>query len=344
MKRIMSKGTASDHILLSHGSGGKLTHQLVEELFVPYFRNPSLELLEDSTPFSAGEQRLVMTTDSYVVDPLFFPGGDIGSLAVSGTVNDLLAGGARPAYLSAGFILEEGLPLADLKRILASMRDAAREAGVQIIAGDTKVVPRGAADKIFITTAGVGYCRAHLTVGARSVTPGDVILLNGYLGDHGIAVMAEREGLRLPQEVVSDCAPLTGLLLPLFDAELPLHALRDPTRGGLSATLNEIAQTAGVTIEIDESRLPVRTGVLAACEILGFDPLYLANEGKMLIFLPESRAEQALELLRAHPLGQEARQIGRVMERGRPQVRLLTEIGGRRILDMPLAEQLPRIC
>jgi len=340
----MSKRTGSDHILLSHGSGGKLTHQLVEELFMPYFRNPALELLEDSAPFAAGDQRLVMTTDSYVVDPVFFPGGNIGSLAVSGTVNDLLAGGARPAFLSAGFILEEGLPVSHLERILASMRDAAGEAGVMIIAGDTKVVPRGAADKIFITTAGVGFCPAHLRVGARTVAPGDAILLNGYLGDHGIAVMAEREGLSLPQEVVSDCAPLSRLILPLFDAGLPLHALRDPTRGGLSVTLNEIATAADVAIEIEEARLPIRVGVLAACEILGFDPLYLANEGKMLIFLPESHASAALELLRRHPLGRQSRQIGRVAEKGRPQVRLRTEIGGRRILDMPLAEQLPRIC
>jgi hydrogenase expression/formation protein HypE len=340
----MSRETSAAHILLAHGSGGKLTHQLVEEFFVPHFRNPSLELLEDSAPFSAGGQRLVMTTDSYVVDPIFFPGGDIGSLAVSGTVNDLLAGGARPAYLSAGFILEEGFPLADLRRVLGSMRDTAREAGVQIIAGDTKVVPRGAADKIFINTAGIGYCPTHLAVGARSVAPGDAILLNGYMGDHGIAVMAEREGLSLPQEVVSDCAPLSGLLLPLFDAGLALHALRDPTRGGLTVTLNEIARTAGVTIEIDEARLPVRTGVQAACEILGFDPLHLANEGKMLVFLPESEAGQALDILRRHPLGRDARQIGQVVDRERSQVRMVTEIGGRRILDMPVAEQLPRIC
>jgi len=340
----MSKILLKDTILLSHGSGGKLSRRLVEDVFLPYFKNPALDLLEDSAPFVSPSDRLVLTTDSYVVDPLFFPGGDIGALAVSGTVNDLVASGAEPAFLTAGFILEEGLSIEILDRILASMERSASEAGVQIIAGDTKVVPHGAADKIFINTAGVGFLKSPNPIGARFVQSGDAVIINGFIGDHGIAVMAQREGLTLPEEVRSDCAPLAGLIKPLLDAGLEIHAMRDPTRGGLAATLNEISQSAGVRMEIDETLIPIRTGVLAACEILGFDPFYLANEGKMVIYLPEKQSDAALNLLKQHPLGQHSRRIGRVIDKGHPIVHLITEIGGRRILDMPVAEQLPRIC
>jgi hydrogenase expression/formation protein HypE len=341
----MNKKNFPEMILLAHGSGGRLSHQLVEEVFLPVFQNPALALLEDSSPLDLPSSRIYLTTDSYVVDPLFFPGGDIGKLAVCGTVNDLAVAGARPVALTVGFILEEGLPVSTLREVASSMKSAAEEAGVSIVAGDTKVVPRGKADKLFINTAGVGVSLIHSPLGARQVTPGDAVLINGPIGDHGIAVMAAREGLQLSEEIRSDCAPLAGLIGKLFEAGLPVHAMRDPTRGGLATTLNEIALTASVLIEVEEDRIPVRPGVRGACEIFGFDPVYLANEGKFLLFLPEQSAEAALAVLRRHPLGAEAQQIGWVKEpAARPGVRLLTGIGGSRILDMLVGEQLPRIC
>jgi hydrogenase expression/formation protein HypE len=341
----MSEPNPTGAVLLAHGSGGQLSHRLVEEYFLPAFANPALDLLEDSSPVDVPAGRLLLTTDSYVVDPLFFSGGDIGRLAVCGTVNDLAVSGARPVALTAGFILEEGFPLDDLRRVLRSMRAAADEAGVAIVAGDTKVVPRGKADKLFINTAGAGVRPAERVIGARCVQPGDAVLVNGPLGDHGIAVMLAREGFKLSDEIRSDCAPLAGLIDGLWRAELPVHAMRDPTRGGLATTLNEIAAAAGVHIEIDEDRVPVRESVQGAAEIFGFDPLYLANEGKVLVFLPEGRADEALRALRAHPLGAGAAWIGRVLEnRPRPLVSMRTAIGGGRVLDMLVGEMLPRIC
>jgi hydrogenase expression/formation protein HypE len=334
-----------DTILLAHGSGGLLSHQLIEDVFLPFFRNPALELMEDSSPVEGSSSRILMTTDSYVVDPLFFPGGDIGKLAVCGTVNDLAVSGARPAALTAGFIIEEGLSVATLREVLASMQAAAAEAGVRIVAGDTKVVPRGKADKLFINTAGIGFAMVDALLGARQVRPGDAVLINGPIGDHGVAVMAAREGLRLSSDIRSDCAPLAGLIRILLESGLPVHAMRDPTRGGLATTLNEIALASALLIEVEEDLIPIRPGVRGACEIFGFEPVYLANEGKVLIFLPETDADAALALLQRHPLGAEARRIGRVHEpAGRPGVRLHTGIGGSRILDMLVGEQLPRIC
>jgi len=341
----MSDRSRTDTVLLAHGSGGRMSHRLVEEYFLPAFANPALNLLEDSSLVDAGGVRVAMTTDSYVVDPLFFPGGDIGRLAVCGTVNDLAVSGARPLALTAGFILEEGFPLADLRRILDSMRAAALEAGVAVVAGDTKVVPRGKGDKVFVNTAGVGLLPPGREVGARCVRPGDAVLINGPVGDHGIAVMLAREGFQVSEEIRSDCAPLFDLIDPLFQAGLPVHAMRDPTRGGLATTLNEIASAAKVRIEIDEDQLPVRPSVQGAAEIFGFDPLYLANEGKVVLCLPAEFAGPALGLFRKHPLGDGAAVIGRVLDgAGRPAVTLRTQIGGSRILDMLVGEQLPRIC
>ena len=341
----MSKKNVPEMILLAHGSGGRLSHQLVEEVFLPVFYNPALALMEDSSLVDLPSSRILMTTDSYVVDPLFFPGGDIGKLAVCGTVNDLAVAGARPVALTAGFILEEGLPVSLLREVVSSMKAAAEEAGISIVAGDTKVVPRGKADKLFINTAGVGVALTSTPLGARQVVPGDAVLINGPIGDHGIAVMAAREGLQLSEEIRSDCAPLAGLIGEILQAALPVHAMRDPTRGGLATTLNEIALAASVRIDVEEEHIPVRPGVRGACEIFGFDPVYLANEGKFLLFLPEESAEAALALMRRHPLGAGAQQIGWVRESAaRPGVRLLTGIGGSRILDMLVGEQLPRIC
>lgn len=340
----MSDHSPDDRILIAHGSGGKLSHRLVEELFLPRFDNVTLNRLEDSACLPAHSGELAITTDSYVVDPLFFPGGDIGTLAVSGTVNDLVAAGAAPAYLTAGFILEEGLPLSILERVLDSMQATARDAGVAIVAGDTKVVPRQKADKLFINTAGVGFISAGQVASPRLITPGDKILINGSIGDHGVAVMAAREGLVLPEEIQSDCAPLSNLIDGLRLTGIRIHAMRDPTRGGVATTLNEIARAAGVDIELDEERLLIHEGVEAACEILGFDPLYLANEGKMLMFIPPTQADEAVRILRDHPLGVGSAIIGRVTDRGQPRVRLITGIGGGRILDVPVMEQLPRIC
>ena len=331
-------------ILLAHGSGGSLSHRLVEELFLPAFRNPALQLMEDSGPFMGGGHHLVATTDSYVVDPPFFAGGDIGRLAICGTVNDLAVSGARPLCLTAGFILEEGLELELLRRVLESMRAAAAEAGVAIVAGDTKVVPRGKADRIFINTAGVGLVETAEPPGAARIQAGDAVLINGPIGDHGMAVMAAREGLALGGDLRSDCAPLFGLIDAVRAAGITLHAMRDPTRGGLATTLNELAAAAGVLIEIEEPLVPVRESVQAACEILGLDPLYVANEGKVVCFVPGGQAEAALSAMRRHPHGREAARIGQVRSAPRPLVKLNTGIGGARILDLLSGEQLPRIC
>lgn len=331
-------------IQLDQGSGGRATHELVRELFVQSFRNEYLLEMNDSALLQVENGRMAMTTDSYVVDPVVFPGGNIGSLAVHGTVNDLAMSGARPLYLTAGFILEEGLPFPLLREIVGSMAEAAREAGVYIVAGDTKVVPRGKADKIFINTAGVGTVPPGISIGGQYARPGDAVLINGTIGDHGMAVLCKREGLAFENEIRSDSAPLNDLVGALLEVCPEIHVLRDPTRGGVATTLNEIAVQSGVGIRLEEASLPVREDVAGACELLGLDPLYVANEGKVLILAPARHSEELLETLRKHPLGQNARLIGEVIADDPGRVFLRTRIGGHRLLDMLRGEQLPRIC
>ena len=335
-----------DHkqILLGHGSGGTLTSQLIESVFLPAFGNPVLDRLDDQAVVELPGGRVAFTTDSFVVTPLFFPGGDIGHLAVNGTVNDLAMSGARPLYLSAGFILEEGLAIDDLRRIALSMRDAARAAGVQIVTGDTKVVGKGSGDQVFINTSGIGLVPPGVLVSADRAQPGDAVLLSGTVGDHGMAIMAARESLGLGGTIASDTAPLHELVACMLDACRDLHVLRDPTRGGVAATLHEIAGRSGVGIEIDESAVPVRDDVKGACEILGFDPLYVANEGKLVAFVPAAGADAVLAALRAHPLGRGAVRLGDVTGEHPRHVVLRTVVGGSRILERPHGELLPRIC
>lgn len=335
-----------DHqrILLGHGSGGTLTAQLIERVFLPAFGNPILERLDDQALLELPGTRLAFTTDSYVVTPLFFPGGDIGRLAVNGTVNDLAMSGARPLYLSAGFILEEGLEIEALGRIVASMRDAARQAGVQIVSGDTKVVGKGSGDKVFINTSGIGVVPPGVAIAADRARPGDAVLLSGTLGDHGMAIMTLRESLGLEATIASDTAPLHGLVATMLEACPDLHALRDPTRGGVATTLHEIAQRARVGIEIDEDAVPVRDEVRGACEILGFDPLYVANEGKLVAVVPGVAAEAVLSAMRGHPLGRGAVRLGTLNDVHPGRVVVRTAIGGSRVLERPYGELLPRIC
>jgi hydrogenase expression/formation protein HypE len=336
-----------EHITLSHGSGGKATQNLIEGVFAPAFSNQLLEPLDDSATFTPDVfgPRMAFTTDSYVVNPLFFPGGDIGKLAVHGTINDLAMAGAEPLYLSAGFILEEGFPIADLRRIVASMAAAAAEAGVSIVTGDTKVVQRGKADGVFINTAGIGIVRAKQPVGQTQLQPGDKVLLSGPIGDHGIAIMLAREALDIETTVQSDTAPLHTLVAALLEAtEDGVHCLKDPTRGGVATTLNEMALGSQVAIALDESRIPVRPEVRGACEILGLDPLTIANEGKLLAVVAPAAAKAALAAMRAHPLGKEAAIIGTVQPEPAGMVFLRTEIGGTRVLDMLVGDPLPRIC
>jgi hydrogenase expression/formation protein HypE len=344
---------SKDVIVLAHGSGGKLSHDLVEQLFARHFDNPPLLKLDDSAVLDlpgprtpAGLPRLALTTDSYVVSPLFFPGGDIGKLAVCGTVNDLSMSGARPLWLSAGFIVEEGLALADLERIVVSMAATARQAGVQIVAGDTKVVDRGSADRLFINTAGVGLVPVGVEIGGDRAQPGDLVLLNGTIGDHGMTIMTQREGLKFDSPLTSDCAPLNGLVASLLEALPPgtVHCLRDPTRGGLATSLNELAARSAVGIELEEAAMPIREAVRGACELLGLDPLYVANEGKLVAIVAPQAAERALAALRAHRYGQEAAIVGQVVESHPGRVVLRTGLGARRIVDMLIGEQLPRIC
>jgi len=340
-------------ILLAHGSGGQLGHELVEQVFLHHFDNPILAALNDAAVVrlsgaglplpEAVDLTLAFTTDSYVISPLFFPGGDIGKLAVCGTVNDLAVAGAEPRYLSAGFIIEEGLPLETLQRVVVSMAETAGAAGVQIVAGDTKVVDHGSADGLFINTAGVGP--RGLDLAPANLRPGDLILVNGTLGDHGMAVMMQREGLAFDSPLVSDCAPLGGLIGDLL-AACPgaVRCMRDPTRGGLVTTLNEWAMAAGVGIEIEETAIPLREAVRAGCEFLGLDPLYVANEGKVAVAVAPEAAEEALAALRSHPLGPEAAIIGRVTDEHARRVVLRTPLGARRVVGMLAGAQLPRIC
>jgi len=332
------------HILLAHGGGGKLMHQLIERMFVGTFGNPLLDARHDGAIIDLGCVKLAFTTDSYVVQPLFFPGGDIGSLAINGTVNDLAMCGARPLYLSSGFIIEEGFPTEMLWLIVQSMRHAADLAGVQLVTGDTKVVDHGHGDGVFINTAGIGIIEHTLAIGPASVRSGDVVLLSGDIGRHGIAIMAAREELDFESTIESDSAAVAGLVQALIEGGIELHCLRDLTRGGLASVLVEIAAAAGAKIDIDERAIPVREDVRGACEILGFDPLYVANEGRFACFVPESQAARALAIMRAHPLGAEACQIGNVTAGAPSMVTMLSSIGASRIVDMLSGEQLPRIC
>jgi hydrogenase expression/formation protein HypE len=330
-------------VVLGHGSGGKLSAQLIRELFLPAFDNPLLAKLDDQAVLDAGGARIALTTDSFVVTPLFFPGGDIGKLAVHGTVNDLAMSGAAPLALSAAFIVEEGFAMDELRRVVESMAEAARAAGVPIATGDTKVVGRGSADKLFITTSGVGLVPPGLSISAANARPGDAILLSGPIADHGMAVMSVREGLEFESAIASDTAALHRLAAAMIAAG-EVHAMRDPTRGGLGATLTEIAATARIGIEADAAAIPVREPVRAACELLGIDPLFVANEGKLAAFVAAADADRILAAMRATPEGREAVRIGEAVEAHPGMVLLRTEVGGSRVVDLPFAEQLPRIC
>lgn len=332
-------------IVMGHGGGGKLGNELVEHLFLPAFRNPALENLGDAAVLDLGSGRIAMSTDSFVVQPLFFPGGCIGELAVNGTVNDLAVSGAAPRFLSASFILEEGFPLSQLAAIVSAMAHAAALAGVQIVTGDTKVVERGHGDGCYINTAGVGVLRAGITVGPHRAQPGDAILVSGTIGDHGMAIMSVREGLEFESQIHSDCAALSGMIAEVLDAAgNAVHAMRDPTRGGLASTLNEIAQASGVGIAINEPCLPVRPEVQSACELLGLDPVYVANEGKAVFFVAPEAAGQVLATLRAHPLGQNAARIGHVTAEHPRMLVARTSMGANRVIPIQIGEQLPRIC
>ena len=332
-------------ITLAHGAGGKSTHTLIEAVFLEAFGNPVLDRLEDQAVIQAGGARLAFTTDSYVVDPLFFPGGDIGDLAVNGTVNDLAVSGARPLYLSCGFILEEGLPVEQLQRIVASMAAAAGTAGVQIVTGDTKVVQRGKADGCYVNTAGIGVLERPLTLGADQARPGDVVLVSGPIGDHGITIMLARGELDLESDIRSDTASMAGLISDLLDAAGgAVHTLRDATRGGVATVLNEVAQGSDVAVVLDELAIPVRPEVRGAAEILGIDPLYVACEGRLVAIVDPQGADAALAAMRAHPLGAEAAAVGVVKADPPTLVLLKTEFGGTRIVDMLIGDPLPRIC
>lgn len=336
--------SARERILLGHGSGGKLSADLLQQIFLPALGNPVLDRLEDQAVVSLDGVRLAVTTDSFVVKPLLFRGGDIGSLAIHGTINDLAMGGAEPLWLSAAFILEEGLALETLKRVVSSMHEAAANAGVPIITGDTKVVEKGSADGLFINTTGIGRVREGVALSASQAQPGDAIIVSGFLGDHGIAILAEREGLQFETRVNSDSAPLHTLVAHLLNATQEVRCLRDPTRGGLSSTLNEIAASSRVGMELDETAIPVREDVRGACEMLGLDPLYVANEGKLVAIVAPSAAQSALRALQSHPLGKDAAIIGRVAADHPRLVVMRTPLGTTRIVDMLAGDQLPRIC
>lgn len=332
------------HVVVGHGGGGKLSAELVEHLFVPAFRDTALDQLGDAAVLPPPAGRLAFTTDSYVVRPLFFPGGCIGDLAVNGTVNDLAVTGAKPLYLSAGFILEEGLPLTHLGLIVERLAAAARAAGVRVVTGDTKVVERGHGDGCFITTAGVGVMPDGVNLGPDNLRPGDVVIASGAIGNHGVAILSVREGLEFETVIESDTAALNGLIADMLTACRDLRAMRDPTRGGVAATLNEFAGRSNVGILVDETRVPIDDQVRAACDLLGLDPLLVANEGKVIAVAPAASAERLLEAMRHHPLGTRAAVIGRVTERHPRMVVARTAVGGKRVVTLPVGEQLPRIC
>lgn len=345
---------AHKNIVLGHGSGGKLTSELIDKVFLRAFANPILDKLDDQAVLLINGTRLAFTTDSFVVTPIFFPGGDIGTLAINGTVNDLAMSGARPLYLAAAFILEEGLLAEDLRRVVESMGAAARDAGVQLVTGDTKVVNRGKGDKIFITTTGIGAIERAVDISASRARPGDKILLSGTIGDHGMAIMSQRESLEFEGAIESDCAALHGLVDCLLNAcdtvagkqsvEHPMHCMRDPTRGGVATTLNEIASQSKVGMFLREDQIPVRESVQGACEILGLDPMYVANEGKLVAVVAPEAADAVLQSMHDHPLGRDAKIIGEVVPEHPGMVRMETLVGGTRILDVMFGEQLPRIC
>lgn len=331
-------------VILAHGGGGRIMHDLLESLILPSFRNPALEARHDAAVVEIGGARLAFTTDSYVVSPYVFPGGDIGTLAVNGTINDLAMAGARPVYLSASLILEEGFPMDALRRVVASMSESARAAGVEIVTGDTKVVDRGKGDGVFINTAGIGWVEHALSIGPTSVRAGDAIIVSGDIGRHGIAIMAIREGLSFETTIESDTAPLWDAVEALLNAGIEIHCLRDLTRGGLASALVEIAEAGHVGVEIDESRIRVREDVQGACEILGLDPMYVANEGRFVAFVPRNDSERTVSLMRACPGGSDACVIGSVCENSAGLVTAKTSLGTKRIVDMFSGEQLPRIC
>jgi len=332
------------NVLLAHGGGGRLTHELIEKMFIPAFNNPFLEARHDGAVLSVGSQKLAFTTDSYVVHPLFFPGGNIGTLAVYGTVNDLAMCGARPLVLSAGLILEEGLPMETLWRVTQAMQRAALDAHTRLATGDTKVVDRGKGDGIFINTSGIGIVEHDLLIAPASVKQDDVVILSGDVGRHGMAIMAVREGLEFETKIESDCAPLADIVLAMLDAGIEIHCLRDLTRGGLASALIEIAEAAKIRIGIEETEVPLLEEVRGACEILGFDPFYVANEGRFVCFVPPREAPRALAIMRSHPLGAQAAIIGTVAGDKKGMVTLKTRIGATRIVDAISGEQLPRIC
>jgi hydrogenase expression/formation protein HypE len=336
--------TNYNEIVLAHGSGGKLSHQLMEKMVLPQFWNELLEPLHDGAIFLIGGQRVAFSTDSYVVNPIFFPGGDIGKLAVHGTVNDLAMCGARPLYLSVGFILEEGTAMEDFWRVVQSMREAASAAGVILVTGDTKVVDRGKADKIFINTSGIGAIPEGINIAPSRARPKDKIILSGAMAVHGIAIMSTREGLEFESEIASDTAPLNGLVETILAANKDVHVLRDPTRGGITSALTEIAQAAKVGMLLNEDAIPISEEVKGACEILGLDPLYVANEGKLLAITAASEADRVLAAMQSHPLGSEAAIIGEVTDDHPGFVMMKTRVGGKRVVDMLSGEQLPRIC
>lgn len=333
-----------DKILLEHGGGGLLSNELISEYFLPRFKNPYLERLEDSAVITIGNQKFCFTTDSYVVSPVFFPGGNIGSLAVHGTINDLSVCGGKPLYMSCGFILEEGFPFESLQTIIRTMSEAAAEAKVKIVTGDTKVVARGAADGIFINTSGIGIVEYQGTLSVKNIRSNDVIIVNGTIGDHGAAIIEARENLSLSSDILSDSAPLNDLIAKILKTSPNVHCMRDATRGGLGAIIAEIAKNAKVRIDIDEKSIPVQDKVRGVCEILGFDPLFLANEGKMILFCPKSDADKILKTMHKHKYGRNAAVIGTVSKAAQGRVILKTSIGGERMIDLPTGELVPRIC
>ena len=335
---------ARDKILLGHGSGGKLSAELIRDIFLPAFQNPVLARLDDQAIVNVNGQRLAMTTDSFVVKPLFFPGGDIGSLAVNGTINDLAMGGAKPMFLSAAFIIEEGFLIEDLRRIADSVRRAAAEAGVAVVTGDTKVVEKGKGDGLFINTTGIGAVSEGIYLSANRARPGDKVLLSGSIGEHGIAILAQREGLEFETRIESDSAALHTLVADMLGATHEIRCMRDPTRGGVSSTLNEIAGSSRVGIELEERCLPIHEEVRGACELLGLDPLYVANEGKLIAIVAPEAAQVVLQTMRRHPLGMDAQIIGTVKKEEPGMVTMRTQFGTTRVVDMLAGDQLPRIC
>ncbi len=332
-------------IQMAHGAGGRLSQALMQRVFMPHLHNSFLDLLDDQAKLDLPPGRTAFTTDTYVVSPIFFPGGNIGELAVNGTVNDLAVGGARALYLSAGFVLEEGLPLVELEVIVRSMAKAACHAGVMMVTGDTKVVGKGQCDRIFINTSGIGTIREGVNLSCRNLKPGDSIILSGTVGDHGMAIMTSRGGLSFQSRIQSDCAALNGMIGTILDEQpSAIHAMRDPTRGGVAATLNELAQSSSVGIEIHEATIPVKPDVRGACELLGIDPLHVANEGKLVLAVTAGDAEKVLDVMRTFDLGRDAVIIGSVVDDHPGMVVMRTVYGSRRIIDLPLGEQLPRIC